>query len=317
MTPPTIAIVCTVRNPSPSFTTWVHHHCQLVDRLYIYLDSPTEADFSAVPADPAVCTSTGARKSDFSGPSGVMQRQCKNVLHALTKCVIDGIDWLIHIDSDELIYSPEQNLKKYFYQVDSKVSCVRFINHEAVSTYEAKNLFKEQKLFKKNQDFRMPDDAPPVDKDCLFLGYMNGKSAVRVEKCICPKGPHEFKVMDGEVILEEGICILHYMSATYNDWLKKCAELGDFPSFWRDDLQRPMNGTFLVLSRDIYRYAKQSGDWKMASDFYRRFLISESDAKELIKKGKLLSFDVFAENNKSSECNFHKDNYLNTISKVL
>lgn len=293
MTPPTIAIVCTVRNPSPSFTTWVHHHSQLVDRLYIYLDSPTEADFLAVPTEPAVRTLTGARKSDFSGPSGVMQRQCKNVEHALTRCAIDGIDWLIHIDSDELIYSPEQNLKKYFYQVDSEVSCVRFVNHEAVSTYEAKNPFKEQRIFKKNQDFRMPDDAPLVDKDCLFLGYMNGKSAVRVEKCLGPKGPHEFKVINGEVVLEEEICILHYMSATYKDWLKKCAELGDFQSFWSDNLQRPMNKSFLVASRDVYLHAKQSGNWKSASDFYNRFLISESESKKLIKKGKLLNFNVF------------------------
>ncbi len=293
MTPPTIAIVCTVRNPSPSFTTWIHHHSQLVDRLYICLDGPTEVASTPIKTDPAISIFIGAHKSEFSGPSGVMQRQCKNVMHALTQCVDDGIDWLIHIDSDELIYSPEQSLKSYFSQIDLAISCVRFINHEVVNTYTAEDPFKELKVFKKNQLFVMAEEESQVMEYPFFFGYMNGKSAVRVEQCIGPSGVHAFEVRNGEVVLEQEICILHYLSATYNDWLKKCAELGEFNSFWFDDLQQPMYKSFLVASRDIYLHARQSGNWIAASDFYSQFLIAEPEIKNLLEKGKLLHFNVF------------------------
>ncbi|MFT5534694.1 MAG: hypothetical protein ACI802_002946 [Candidatus Paceibacteria bacterium] len=290
-----IAIVCTVRNPSPSFTTWIHHHSQLVDRLYIYLDNPTETDFSAIPATPMICTFSGARVSDFSGPSGVMQRQCKNVLHALSKCDVDGIDWLIHIDSDELIFSPEQRLESYFSRLDSEVSCIRFVNHEVVSKFVAEDPFKELTIFKKNQRSTTLENESLFQEYPYFLGYTIGKSAVRVEKCIGPSGVHEFEMISGQIVWEEKICILHYMSATYNDWLKKCAELDTFKSFWFDDFQRPMYDSFLVMSRDIYLSAKQSGDWSIASDFYNQFSIPESDIKKFLKNGRLVNFDVFSE----------------------
>lgn len=60
-----IAIVCTVRNPSASFTTWINYHSKLVDKMYIYLDSPTAATLSGLPASPAVSVCFGAWLSTF------------------------------------------------------------------------------------------------------------------------------------------------------------------------------------------------------------------------------------------------------------
>lgn len=296
MTPSTLAIVCTVRDPSPSFLTWIEHHRQLVDRLYIYLDSPSEAAVTAIPTGPAICTFAGTACSHFSGPSGVMQRQCQNVLDALMQCANDGIDWLIHIDSDEMIFSPTSNLKSYFSRVDPAVSCIRFINHEVVSAYAAENPFKELNVFKKNQFFNTVLGVSGGEEKVYFLGYTIGKSAVRVNQCVGPSGPHDFEVSGGQTIREEEICILHYLSATYKEWLKKFSELGDFQPFWFDDAQRPMHRSFLVESRNIFLESLRLGDWNRARDFYLSHLLSASDIKRLLEKGDLLFVDLFLKN---------------------
>ncbi|NDP57807.1 MAG: hypothetical protein GZ090_00400 [Oxalobacteraceae bacterium] len=289
-----IAIVCTVRNPAASFTTWINYHSKLVDKIYIYVDSPTSATLSGLPASPAVAVSPGAWLSTFSGPSGVMQRQCENVRHVLKQCSTDGIDWLIHIDSDELMVSPVRSLKDYFAHVDPNVSSIQFVNHEVVSVHAAEDPFRELNIFKKNRRFDQAPDTPLIEGSAYFQGYTIGKSAVRVEKSLGPNGVHEFETSDGAMVRENQVCVLHYMSATYKDWLKKCAELGDFQTFWFDDIKSPMHESFLVKSRDIYLGAIQTGEWNLAREFYANNLMSAAMKEQLLQSGDLIFYDPFS-----------------------
>ncbi|MEB0136757.1 glycosyltransferase family 2 protein [Actimicrobium sp. CCC2.4] len=289
-----MAIVCTVRNPAASFKTWINYHSKLVDKIYLYLDSSTPAILSGLPTSPVVSVCPGAWLSTFSGPSGVMQRQCVNVRHGLKQCSIDGIDWLIHIDSDELMYSPVQSLKDYFAHVDPNVSSIQFINHEAVSAYAADDPFRELKIFKKNRRFDRSTDTPLAEGSPYYQGYTFGKSAVRVQKCLGPVSVHEFETSNGKMVREHQVCVLHYLSATYKDWIKKCSELGSFQSFWYDDVKSPMHQSFLVQSRDIYLSAMQSGDWSLAREFYVNNLMSDTEKEKWLQSGELLFIDPFA-----------------------
>src|SRR5689334_5230295 len=99
----TVAIVATVRNPGPSFTTWISYHLQQVDRLYICLDKPGTGDEQWIPSDSRIAVLAGSQESVLSGPSGVMQRQSANVSLALRLCRFEDITWLLHIDADELV----------------------------------------------------------------------------------------------------------------------------------------------------------------------------------------------------------------------
>lgn len=224
-----------------------------------------------------------------------MQRQCDNVRHVLTQCSKDGIDWLIHLDSDELIFSPQQDLKNYFSHLDQSVSSVLFVNHEVVSVYAAEDPFRELNIFKRNRRFDRSPDMSLVEGPSYFQGYTIGKSAVRVEKCLGPSGVHEFETSDGAMVRENEVCVLHYLSATYKDWVKKYSELGNFQAYWFDDMKSPMHQSFLVQSRDIYISAMQAGNWSLAREFYANNLMSATMKEQLLQSGDLLFFDPFSQ----------------------
>ena len=59
MAGPIIAVVATVRDPGPSFKTWIAYHLNEVDRLYIVLDKPGTGDEQLIPADPRVTVLAG------------------------------------------------------------------------------------------------------------------------------------------------------------------------------------------------------------------------------------------------------------------
>jgi hypothetical protein len=134
---PTLAIVATVRNPGPSFKTWIAYHLHQADHPYIFLDKPGTGDEQLNPANPRVTGLAGEQLSWMTGQKVVMQRQSANVWRALGLCRKEGFTWLLHIDADELIWSPQASIRSYFPGVAAEVSQVSFVNHEVVNQFDA------------------------------------------------------------------------------------------------------------------------------------------------------------------------------------
>jgi hypothetical protein len=140
-------------------------------------------------------------------------------------------------------------------------------------------------LFKRN-GFEFPKDHwMHARKHGFFHLYGNGKSAVRVEKFHRPASVHAFEVTEGRTHVEWTTCVLHYPCATYSEWHKKHAFLGDFLPYWWDNPQIPIEFPFLVNSRDAYLQSLKTGNWEIAKDFYRSSLFTEQEVADLLQIG--------------------------------
>ena len=292
MQEPKLAIVATVRNPGPSFRTWIAYHLHQVDHLYIFLDKPGTGDEQLIPSNPRVTALAGAQLSSMTGPNGVMQRQSANVGRAADLCLKDGITWLLHIDADELIWSAQTSIKSYFAGVEPDVSQVSFVNHEALNQFCAEeDYFREMHLFKRNSHEFPPDHWIHARRHGFFALYGNGKSAARVDKAIGVDGVHLFRVSAGRTRYESGTCILHYPCATYAEWLKKHSYLGNFLPYWWDNPQTPIEFPFLLDSRDAYLESVRTDNWEIAKDFYTKSLFTEDEMANLLELGAVFRAD--------------------------
>lgn len=281
MQQPTIAIATTVRDPGHSFVTWIAFHRQVAHKIYVYLDEPGPRDAALIPDLPEVRCFSGSQQSTMSGGNGVMERQIANVERAYRQCLEDGIDWLIHIDGDELLWSPEAALSDFFAGLAPEVTTVSFVNHEVINVSHADDNFKELHFFKRNDGEAVYRNNLSYRHYPFFAFYGNGKSAVRVSDYKRPDGVHLFEVREGKRHIEREVCVLHYACATYAEWLKKYAQLDAFQPYWWDDPCNPIRFPYHLDSRDSYLASKRTGDWNIAYDFYHRHLFTAAELDQL------------------------------------
>ena len=293
---PSIAIACMIREPSPSITTWIEYHLKQVDRIYFYLDQHRPGDEQLLTGIPGVRVLPGERAGNLQGADHFIDRQNIVVANAIEQCRREGIDWLIHIDSDELIWSPGRFLRDYFAGLEADVSSVVFTNHEVVPQFEdIKDCFRELQLFKRNPAC-LQGAWVAKGHDQFFHAYTNGKAAVRIREAEGPFGPHDFMIRSGRKHNEHtSVSVLHYCSPTYGEWLKKYAQLGDFSDFWHEDPNSPIMLRFHLNSRDAYLKARRELDWKITEDFYRSSLFSQGEMHQMLNTGAVFWVDPLAD----------------------
>jgi hypothetical protein len=231
------AIVATVRGVRPSsVAAWCSYHLTIgFVRIFLYFDDPEECRHA--PSDErvrciAVDDALAAGWSRLGPPaaewlpfaaSEVQARQALNALHALSACVADGsIAWLVHLDADELFYTPSLDCRAHFRLLGERgVHALTYANLEAAperdhepcgSTPSIAIPWSHVTLFK-HSPRRIPDSpearaavdwwrgraggahAPAAAHSpaaAHFLYYSNGKSAVRVSARARPLSVHEW-----------------------------------------------------------------------------------------------------------------------------
>jgi hypothetical protein len=217
----------------------------------------------------------------------LIARQIMAVEHALQEATARGMDWLIHIDVDELLYWNQQggdggkvhggkesrnNISQWFANIPKHVDAVRFMNMEAApecmelapsTTTTGKegllnenlDYFQEITLFKQNpSNFSLKDKRQhwPAHK-IHFTAYQNGKSAVRCNKDVIPLGSHKFQSSNSPPrhllsIDATDVQVMHYPHASFSLWWKKYHLLGAFPDYHLGTFQIP-TGCFHLQSR--------------------------------------------------------------------
>ncbi|GMH39433.1 hypothetical protein BSKO_07331 [Bryopsis sp. KO-2023] len=155
--------------------------------------------------------------------------QSLNMEVAIEQARQDGVDWLFHIDTDELIYpagTAEYSLQQYMASLDKDVDTVIFPNYEGLAEREdVIDPFTEVTLFKKNfahvssepyfKNYKTVAKGNPN----YFTTYGNGKSAVRVQPKVRPNGAHRWYIYGRkpkEVTADQS-AVLHFIYNRYED----------------------------------------------------------------------------------------------------
>jgi len=233
------AIVTLSRHP-PDLTTWIRYHLHHAGVQHIFIQSedspatvemiqqlPTEDQYKVTLWEAA--TSLLGVPSADSRPQDdyttLQARQTAVMARAKQACEEMHIDWLIHIDDDELLYTPQhRKIGDLLAAVPTIFLQAYLPNVEAVyNSPEVKSCF-------------MQTDKVNVNR-YTFQSYANGKSAVRVAaKEVRPAGPHLWR--DGlnqdlqSVHMDQEpfgppIMVVHYESCPFSRWQDKFWELGN------------------------------------------------------------------------------------------
>ncbi|MGA8939188.1 MAG: glycosyltransferase family 2 protein [Acidobacteriaceae bacterium] len=271
-----IAITATARNLDSTLRDWCSYHLSAVDRIYLWLDDPREASSPVIPSDDRIRVRVGAQCTANSRHGDLMFRQNENTNRALHSCCKRGIDWLIHLDTDELLSTPTRKILHR--NLPTGFGNITIPNHEVCSQWAATNPFRQCHYFKLSG--KVPFDL-----------YGNGKSAVRCHPGVHALDPHLFAGYQGESGEATSLTVLHYACATYDRWLRKYATLGDFSDFWWDDPAYPIELSFHLKSRDIYKQCLREGSFAPAKGFWKRHIFSSNQLNVLVQERKVAWYD--------------------------
>ncbi|GAV71244.1 Glyco_tranf_2_4 domain-containing protein [Cephalotus follicularis] len=175
-------------------------------------------------------------------------KQSLNMEMAIVMAREAGMDWIFHLDTDELIYpagTQEYSLRQLLSKVPGNVDMVIFPNYESsVEQDDIKEPFSEVSMFKKNYD-HLPKDVyfgnykeATRGNPNYFLTYGNGKAAARIQDYLRPNGAHRwhnYMKTPNEIKLDEA-AVLHYTYPKFSDLTSRRDRCGCKPT--KDDVKR-------------------------------------------------------------------------------
>jgi len=297
-----------VRNLDDSFFTWMKHHIgQGFNRFYLIFDAPEEdrevftrvPDFESSEVSIRLISNNEEHRellrkhepelaaSVFS-ENNVVRRQLLNVSWVMNFAIQDGMNWLLHIDSDELIapYESTSLVTEYLASVDRHFDEVIFPNFEAVpETTEMSNPFFEVSLFRKSPYYMRYREFEHLYTGWhgrtgtykLFNSYITGKSALRMKDVDVPFVPfsvHHFLPLrfTKNVLIEDrgGPAIFHYPNCGYERFVQR------FTGANIDRINTYEESSF--GDQDLYGRAQklaQEQDWDGLEKCYRELVMIE------------------------------------------
>ncbi|CAA7060569.1 unnamed protein product [Microthlaspi erraticum] len=220
-------------------------------------------------------------------------KQSLNMEMAITMAQNDGMEWIIHLDTDELIHpagTHEYSLRKLLGNISSDVDAVVFPNYESsVERDDIKEPFSEVSMFKKNFDhlprevyFGSYKEATRGNPN-YFLTYGNGKAAARVQDHLRPNGAHRwhnYKKSVNEVKLDEA-AVLHYTYPKFSDLTSRRDRCGCKPT--KVDVKRCF---MLEFDRAAFIIASTASSEEMLQWYREKVVWTDEKLKlKLLRKG--------------------------------
>ena len=236
----TIALVTLIHKPK-NIETWLKIHRDLgISRFYIQLENTPElVDFLKLQPD---VTLTVFISNDSNQYTTLQKRQIDFTNKILKIC---KEDWLIHIDSDEILHG---NLNEIL-SLPENVQTFWMQNVEAVYAdipESSDNCFEAI-------EYR---DCSTSGSGCV--SYINGKGGGRVVHGVKSNGPHRFKSNNG-IEVKLNMVVRHYESCDFDQYVKKFsrlskgAKLNEIPfEYYRDSILA--NGNVDTLKEVYKRY---------------------------------------------------------------
>lgn len=222
-------------------------------------------------------------------------KQSLNMEMAIVMARDAGMDWILHLDTDELIHPAggrEYSLRQLLLDVPRHVDMVIFPNYESsVERDDIKEPFSEVSMFKKNYDHLPKDTYFGMYKDSVrgnpnyFLTYGNGKSAARIQDHLRPNGAHRwhnYMKTPNEIKLEEA-AVLHYTYAKFSDLTSRRDRCGCKPT--KEDVKRCF---MLEFDRSAFIIASTATEDEMLKWYNEHVVWGDKDLKmKLLRKGVL------------------------------
>ena len=291
-----VAIVSTVRNPH-QIHDWIRYHLNFgVSKIFLILDDEKEDINNKFGNRVEIfkndkiwknklktCNQYSTYSKSFN--SEVMSRQILNIEYILKHCQSKGINWLIHIDADEILYSPKyDNIKDILIKLDDRVNIINIDNYELAPTESnANNCFRTHTHFKTRVNGNN------------FVAYYNGKSGCKVSNDIHPYGVHEFKsnISDHkEKISEKDLVVLHYVNCNFKEWKNKYKILGNFNDTWWNNVRIPFS--MHKKSRDVVM--NHLNDESKLLNIYNEMIYDHSKLNDELKDGRIAKIDKVKHN---------------------
>ncbi|EOA28628.1 hypothetical protein CARUB_v10024858mg, partial [Capsella rubella] len=220
-------------------------------------------------------------------------KQNLNMEMGITMARDAGMDWILHLDTDELVHpsgTREYSLRNLLRDVPAEVDEVIFANYESsVERADIKEPFSEVSMFKKNFA-HLPKDVyfgnykeATRGNPNYFLTYANGKSAARIQDHLRPNGAHRwnnYMKYQNAMELPEA-AILHYTYSRFSDLTSRRDRCGCKPT--KEDVKRCF---MLDFDRAAFIIASTSTSEEMLQ-WYRERVVwtDESLILKLLRKG--------------------------------
>ncbi|KAJ4846951.1 Glycosyltransferase-like KOBITO 1 [Turnera subulata] len=220
-------------------------------------------------------------------------KQSLNMEMAIVMARDAGMDWILHLDTDELIHpagASEYSLRQLLLDVPGNVDMVVFPNYESsVERDDVQDPFSEVSMFKKNYDHLPKDTYFGMYKESTrgnpnyFLTYGNGKAAARIQDHLRPNGAHRwhnYMKTPNEVKLEEA-AVLHYTYSKFSDLTSRRDRCGCKPT--KEDVKRCF---MLDFDRSAFIIASTATEEEMLSWYREHVVWGDKDLKlKLLRKG--------------------------------
>ncbi|XP_019185961.1 PREDICTED: glycosyltransferase-like KOBITO 1 isoform X1 [Ipomoea nil] len=263
-------------------------------------------------------------------------KQSLNMEMAIVMAREAGVEWIIHLDTDELLHpagAREYSLRQLLHDVPSNVDMVVFPNYESsVERDDIKDPFTEVSMFKKNYDHLTKDAYFGMYKEATrgnpnyFLTYGNGKSAARIQEHLRPNGAHRwhnYMKTPNEIKLEEA-AVLHYTYSKFSDLTSRRDRCGCKPT--KEDVKRCF---MLEFDRSAFIIASTATEEEMLN-WYREHVVwtDKTLNLKLLRKGILTRIyapmviiqglkesGVFGTIIASAQKSLSKDKFLASIEK--
>ncbi|KAH9648945.1 glycosyltransferase-like KOBITO 1 [Citrus sinensis] len=205
-------------------------------------------------------------------------KQSLNMEMAIVMARDAGMNWIIHLDTDELIHpagAREYSLRQLLSDVPSNVDMVVFPNYVS--------------MFKKNYD-HLPKDVyfgnyreAARNNPNYFLTYGNGKAAARVQDHLRPNGAHRWhNYMKNPIEIKmDDAAVLHYTYTKFSDLTSRRDRCGCKPT--KEDVRRCF---MLEFDRAAFIIASTATEDEMLS-WYREHVVwaDKTLKKKLMMKG--------------------------------
>jgi len=205
----------------------------------------------------------------------------------------DSVDWVLHIDTDELIYpsgSESYSLIEVLEDVPGSVDLLIFPNYESLAEHEhVEDPFMEVTLFKKSyahvnqREYFSNYGVIARGNPNYFTTYGNGKSAARVKEGLRPNGAHRWHnyfSMPTEWSSEQA-AVLHYTYNKFSDLKSRRDRCDCAPT--KEDAEKCF---ILDFDRIAFLEASLKDDDELMDFFKERLVWNEKKAVlDLIHKG--------------------------------
>lgn len=191
--------------------TWLNYHFNIIqiDKIIIFYDKQNFPESNELFLN---------MKNKFpnliilysNNHNKLIEKQKLNIEQGIREANKHKLDFIFHIDDDELIYLQNNNLQNILNEYKEKQEALHFDNLEVFKSF---NTIKQYNFFEHEHFFKKRGLK-------LYKSYFNGKSGGFV-KNMKWNGPHSLKTLKNTDTHENRIKILHYPFLIFEQWVNK------------------------------------------------------------------------------------------------